>query len=407
MEYQYIATTPTGEFRKGTLETSSKEKVREYLQKKNLLIISIHPKEKKQPGKVKILSRKIGWGKSALLDKIIFARHLSVMLRAGLSLTEALVTIEEQTASNRMKQIIQRITENVNNGKTLASGLEEYPKIFSGIFIGMVKVGEASGTLERNLDYIATELEKDYELRRKIKAAMLYPVIVLTATIVLGIGLTIFILPKIVDMFSTFKLELPLATKIFLSIATFLVDYGLYVLVGLIIVIILLRVFVKTETTRPIFHRLYLRLPFISGIVKNINITRFSRALATLLKSGITINESLGITSRAVDNVFYQREIESAVVNVKKGKSLASTLEHEEYFPKMVNKMVSVGEKTGNLEESLSYLADFYEEEVNNTTKNISTVVEPILLVVIGVVLGFLAVAIISPIYQFTGSLSR
>jgi len=407
MEYQYIATTSSGKLKKGTLEVSTKEKVREYLQQQNLVIISIQAKEKRSARKSKLLSMNISWGKSFLLEKIMLARQLAVMLKAGLSLIEALASVKDQASSKRMKEIIEQVADRVNNGQTLAVSLEQYPKVFSGIFVGMVRVGEASGTLERNLDYIAEELEKDYELLRKVRSAMLYPVIVLSATFLLGIGMTIFILPKMVDMFNTFRLELPLATQIFLGIANFLVDYGLYVLVGLAVVAVLFRILLKMKVTRPFFHSIYLQLPIISKLLRNINLARLSRVLSTLLRSGVTINEGLVITAKVVGNVQYQQELKKAVTFVKRGKTLAAALAHEKYIPPMVNKMISVGEKTGKLEESLAYLADFYEEEVNNTTKNLATVVEPILLIVIGIILGFLAVAIISPIYQFTGSLSR
>jgi len=318
-----------------------------------------------------------------------------------------LESISDQSTSKKMKAIIEQITINVNNGRTLASSLAMYPKIFNGIFIGMVRVGEASGTLERNLEYIANELEKDYDLTRKVKSAMLYPVIVLSATVILGTGLTIFILPKIVDMFNTFKLDLPLTTQIFLAIANFLVEYGIYILVVVVVGIIGLRIMSKRKKFKKYFHKLYLKIPIFKKIIMNLNLARLNRSLSILLKSGVTINDSLEIATMAVENVQYKDILKQAMVKVKKGNSLTTAISHEQYIPSMVNKMIAVGEKTGKLEESLLYLADFYEEEVDNTTKNISTVIEPVLLIVIGLVLGFLAVAIISPIYQFTGSLQR
>lgn len=407
MEYKYIATTEDGKLKRGTFDSSSKEKVKEYLQQQNLKVVSIHGKQSAEKKSKGLLSANIGGGKAALLDKIMVAKHLAIMLRAGMALNEALVSISDQTTSKKMKAVIEQITINVNNGQTLASAMELYPKIFDGIFIGMVRVGEASGTLERNLEYIANELEKNYELTRKVKAAMLYPVIVLSATLILGTGLTIFILPKIVNMFETFKLDLPLTTLIFLGIANFLVDYGIYVLIAIVVSMILLRIMSKNKKFKPFFHKMYLQVPIFKKIIKDLNLARMTRSLSILLKSGVTINESLEISTMAVGNVQFENILKASMAKVKKGIPLATAITHDKYIPSMVNKMIAVGEKTGKLEESLIYLADYYEDEVDNTTKNISTVIEPILLIVIGVVLGFLAVAIISPIYQFTGQLQR
>jgi len=407
MEYQYIATNEEGKLIRGSYDSSSKDKVREYLLQQDLKVVSIHGKKSASKKSAGLLSANIGGGKAALMDKIIIAKHLAIMLRAGMALNEALESISDRFNSKKMKAVIDQITTNVNNGRTLSSSLALFPKIFDGIFIGMVRVGEASGTLERNLEYIADELEKDYELTRKVKAAMLYPVIVLSATFILGTGLTIFILPKIVDMFNTFKLDLPLTTEIFLGVANFLVDYGIYVLVVVVAGMIGLRIMSKAKKFKPFFHKVYLKIPILKKIIKDLNLARMNRSLSILLKSGVTINESLEIATMAVGNIQYENILKATMAKVKKGSPLATAISHEEYVPPMVNKMIAVGEKTGKLEESLLYLADFYEEEVDNTTKNISTVIEPILLIVIGVVLGFLAVAIISPIYQFTGQLQR
>jgi len=208
-------------------------------------------------------------------------------------------------------------------------------------------------------------------------------------------------------MFDTFRLDLPLTTEVFLGVANFLVDYGIYVLIIILVGLVLLKIVSKTKRFKPFFHKIYLKMPIFKKVIKDLNLARMNRSLSILLKSGVTINESLEIATMAVGNVQYENILKDSMAKVKKGTPLATAISHEEYVPSMVNKMIAIGEKTGKLEESLFYLADFYEEEVDNITKNISTVIEPILLIVIGLVLGFLAVAIISPIYQFTGQLQR
>ncbi len=405
MKYQYIATTRSGEVRQGSFEADSAEKVKAHLREQQLLPISVQEKKKKFHLKKRVDMGRPGRFKVPLLDRVIFARHLSIMLRAGLSLAEALDVLFDQAQSDKMKKIVKDIREHVLNGKTLAAALERFPKVFAGIFVGMVKVGESSGTLERNLEYIASQLERDYELRRQVRSAMMYPVIVLSATVVLGVVLSVFILPKLVRMFESFRMELPTMTKAFLDLANFLVDYGWYVLGGGVVLIVFFSFIVRAPAVKPVLHKLTLHIPILRRLSGGLNLARMTRALSILLKSGVPITESISITARVVNNICFQRELQGALKALQQGRSLASAFTNETYVPKMANRMISVGEKSGHLEESLAYLASFYEEEVNNITKNLSNIIEPILLVIIGVVLGLLAVAIISPIYQFTGSL--
>ncbi len=402
MEFRYIAATQSGVTRRGTLQAASRDEVVQWLRQRNLSVLSVMGRK----GGLLSSGQSAGsLGRVSQLDKVLFIRHVAIMLRAGLSLVEALTIVQEQTNSKKMKWVIGQLIKDVSNGKTLSRALSRHGRVFSSIVIGMVGVGESSGTLEENLDYIGNELEKDYELRRKVRSALLYPVIVLSATVLLGIGLSIFILPRLVQLFSTFRVELPKVTAIFLSIATFLVDYGWYVLGALAALIFLWRITLRLPSVQHAMDYLYLRLPVFSRLIANAQLARITRILSLLLKSGVTINESLAITAGAIENSVYRVQLAAAKEGVQKGKTLASMLSDEKYFPKMASRMVGVGERTGKLDESLGYLAAFYEDEVDAATKNLSTILEPALLLFIGVVLGFLAVAIISPIYQFTGSL--
>ncbi|MFH0804662.1 MAG: type II secretion system F family protein [Patescibacteria group bacterium] len=404
MEYRYIATTKKGDVKQDTVTASSLDSARSTLARQGLQVVSLHPVT---PAADHARPKKLvsSWGRAALMDRVMMARNLSVMLRAGLPLAEALATLEEQKSAPRMRRIVQMLGADVTNGQSFSSSLARFPRDFSGIFSGMVTVGEASGTLDRNLEYVATELEHDFELQRRVRSAMIYPAIVLSATLVLGTAMTVFILPRMVSMFSTFKLALPPVTKIFLNIATFLVHYGLWVLLGLVAAVVALRVLSKLPAARPWFHRQYLRLPFFGSLIRQVNLTRVTRALSVLLKSGVTITDSLAIAAEVSRNACYQREMLQALASVQRGNSLAAALTNELTIPTMTRKMIGVGERTGKLEDSLAYLADFYEQQVNTATKDLSSVIEPALLIVIGLVMGFLAVAIISPIYQFTGSL--
>jgi type IV pilus assembly protein PilC len=407
MEFHYVATNSAGRIEKGVIDARSKEIVADRLRERNLMVISIAAPPHGFGHAALSGVTKAGFGHVSLLDKVIFARHLSLMLRSGLALIEALEVIKEQTTSKKMGRVISGVLKDISNGATLADSLEKYPRVFSNIFVGMVRVGEASGTLERNLEYVAGVLEKDYELRKKVIAALIYPIIILVATFFVAAAMTIFVLPKLVKMFETFKISLPLATRIFLGLAKFMVANGLYVFIGAVVLVVVIRILVRARPTRPFFHLINIHLPFLKRVIRNINLARAMTVLAVLLKSGVTINEGLAITAKTIDNARYRQIFEGAVVAVKKGTSLSAALRDNPLIPVMTSRMIAVGEKTGKLEENLFYLSDFYSGEVEQATKNLSSVIGPVLMIVIGVVLGLLAIAIISPIYQFTGSLGR
>jgi type IV pilus assembly protein PilC len=407
MKFEYVATTAAGQLQRGTLDAPSQKAVADALEKQRLMPVTIAAAGTARHLVTGGMTWQFGKGGVSYIERVTFCRHLSIMLKAGLSIVESLNVILEQTGNKKFRRVITGVIKSVTNGKSLADSLTDYPRVFSGLILGMVRIGEASGTLEKNLDYAASELEKDFELRRKVQAAMLYPVIVLSATVVMGIGISIFILPKLVKMFDSFNVTLPIVTQIFLAIANFLVSYGYILLIALMAVVIAWRLMTRWPTTQPFFHRLYLTVPIFKKIVANVNMARMMRMLSILLKSGVPIIESLEITSGAISNVIYKKLLVNAIDSVQRGRSLASVLSDEKIFPKMANRMIDVGERTGKLDETMTYLSGYYEAEVDNATRNLTSVIEPILLVVIGVVLGLLAVAIISPIYRFTGSIQR
>ncbi|MFA6552961.1 MAG: type II secretion system F family protein [Patescibacteria group bacterium] len=407
MKFEYVATTAAGQLQRGTLEAPSRKAVTDVLDAQRLIPITVVAAATHKHLVTGGMTWQFGKGGVSYIERVTFCRHLAIMLKAGLSIVESLNVILDQTSNKKYRRVLAGVIKDVTDGKSLADSLNGYPRIFSGLILGMVKIGEASGTLEKNLDYAANELEKDFELRRKVQTAMLYPVIVLSATVVMGIGLSIFILPKLVKMFDSFNIALPVVTKIFLGIANFLVSYGIFLAVALVLILFVWRLLTRWPPTQLFFHKLYLSVPILKKIVANVNTARMLRMLSILLTSGVPIIESLEITAGAISNAVYRRILLEAIESIQRGQTLTSVLTDEKYFPKMANRMIDVGERTGKLDETLAYLSGFYETEVDNTTKNLTSVIEPILLIVIGVVLGFLAVAIISPIYRFTGSIQK
>jgi len=339
-------------------------------------------------------------------EKILFARHLSLMTKTGMPLLDSLRLLQKQMRSGTFRTILAKATEDVENGKFLSDSLAQYRRIFGDLFINVIRIGEASGLLSDNLQYLATELKKQFSLRQKIRAALVYPLIVPTATLGITGILVFFVLPRILPIFKSLKVELPLSTRIMIAVSTVLLNYGGWIILGLAVLAVIWTLLLRLRPVRLFAHRVLLYLPFISSVVRLANISDITRTLGLLLKSGIQIVEALRITAISTPNLVYQEALTEIEAAVGRGESLHEYLgRHGHLFPPTVTYMIETGETTGNLESNLFYLADFYESEVDELTKNLSSILEPALLLVMGGIVGFVAIAIISPIYSVTQSL--
>ena len=362
---------------------------------------------KKKQKKGNILNFNINIGGTSLRDKALLAKHMAVMQQSGLTIMESLTIIGEST-KGKMKKVINGVKKSVESGNSLSSSFARYPKVFSGIFVSSVYAGETSGTLSENLKNLADQLQKEKELTSKVKGAMLYPAVVLFAAFVLGMAMSFFVLPKITPLFEGLKTELPITTRGLIAFSHFINDHGTALFAGIIIFIVALIWIVKQKFSHPVTHWLALKVPIIKKIVYNTNLARFSRTLGMLLQSGLNIDEALDVTQKTVNNYYYKKALAEVRDRVSKGTKLADNLDHyRKLFPKMTSRMIMVGEQSGKLEDTLMYLAGFYEVEVDNSTKSLSTAIEPILLLLIGLVVGFLALSIITPIYNITGNINR
>ena len=403
MFFHFVASTRDGKIEKGEIEAGSQENAVELLRAKDLLVITLREKKKINFHLSKVLE---GFGFVSNLEKVVFTKHLSLMLKAGLTLNETLGVLRDQTNSSKMKKIVGNLLTVVEKGEPLASGLARYPKIFSNFYVHAVRAGEESGDLEENLIHLAEQLLKDFDLQRRVKSAMMYPMVVLGATAILGIALSIVVFPKLARLFKTFKIELPLLTRMLLATTDFLQHYAVYLAILVVALFFLLRWILRRKTIRPYFHKFILKIPIFGKIVKNLNLARFARMLGSLLRSGLPIGKALEITAQTLGNYSYKLNLAKVANEVNQGEKMQKILAvFPELFPPMVCQMVSVGEKSGKLEEVLFYLAEFYEAEVDATTKNLSTILEPVLLVVIGIVVAGVALAIVTPLYQLTSGM--
>ena len=408
MLYKYSATTKKGDMRDGEIEAASKKDADALLKKKGLLVISIKGEgEKELTTKKHARGSVFSFGRVSVVEKVLLAKNLSVMIKAGLPLKEALDTLYDQSRG-KLSKVLASVINDIDSGKSLADAIEKFPKVFPEYFTNIIRASEESGTLEENLEYLAEHMENDWTLKRKIRSAMLYPVFVLGATGLIGLGLAIFVLPKVTELFTSFDVALPVTTRMLLWVADVFEKYGVYIAIGAVIGVPLFIWFLKRKFMKPITHQIILHTPVIKNISRNLNLARFNRTLGVLLRSGIPIDRALGITVNTMNNYVYRKDLEEAAEEVQKGKALSVVLEdHPGQFPKLVTRMIKVGEGSGKLEGTLLYLARYFEEEVDNLTKNLTTILEPILLVIIGVIAGGLALSIITPIYQLTGSIGN
>jgi type II secretory pathway component PulF len=360
-------------------------------------------KQKKQS----LLSLDISFGRVSLGQKTVFARDLSLMLRSGLVLSEAIEIIEAES-KGKMKKALNGVLSSIRSGRSLSDSLARYPKVFSDFFINIVNAGEVSGNLEKNLENIATQLKKEEDLITKIKGALFYPVIVLVAAFFMGLAMAFFVLPKITPLFEGLKVDLPFTTRVLISFSHLIRDYGVWLFLGIIIFITFLIWILRKKFSRPFTHWIFLHFPIVKNIVIKTNLSRFCRIMGTLLKSGINIDEAIDITNKALVNHYYKKALLVAGMHVSQGEKLSESLaEFDDIFPRITTRMIKVGETSGNLDETLFYLAENYEMEVDNSTRSLSTLIEPILLLVIGLAVAFLALSIITPIYQITGNIRK
>ncbi len=342
-----------------------------------------------------------------LKEKIAFIQNLHLLLKSGVSAPRAMRIIAKQTGNGKFRSVLETMSGNVESGKSMHEAMAAHPKIFSHIFLSMIEVGELSGNLEKSLEYLRIQLQREADLKAKTKGAMIYPAVIVSAMIVIGILLTIFVLPKLTGTFKEFGGQLPILTRIVVAISDFMAANSVVVIVGMVVVIVGAIMGMRTTPGKRLLDYVLLHFPMISPIVKKINIARFSRILGSLMKSGISVVQGLQVTGDALGNVYYQEVIADASNSVKLGKQLTESLaKHEKLFPFIVTQMLSIGEETGSLEQILDQLAEHNEMEIDDTMKNLSSIIEPLLLLVIGVVVGFLALALIMPIYNISQSIN-
>lgn len=341
------------------------------------------------------------------VELLLFTKYLAVLLRSGLPLDESLDILNKQSKKkkNSLSQILTNLTSLIRTGKTLADGLALYPKTFSPVYLNMIRAGEASGTLQDNLDQLVKQLEKEHELTQKIRGAMMYPAVIFCAGTTIAIFIVVFILPQITSLFTSLKVELPFTTKAVFWLSDFIRFQWRWLLIVIFVGAAGLNVTYRLKALKPFFHSLFLRIPITGKLSREVNLARSFRLMGILLKSGLPISETLETTIKVVRNIRYSQMLLAVKDGVARGGTITSILEQYSHLVSpLAMRLIMVGEETGTLGEMLLYLAEFYEEEIEDETRNLTSLLEPVLIVVIGFTIGWLAVSILSPIYKVVGS---
>jgi len=406
MRVFYTAKSFSGETKSGELTVKDERDLAVQLRAEEFILTSFKKlDEENQDGstKVNFFDR---FTKIPVSEKMMLARNLSVMISSGLPLSRAVRNIVTQTQNKSFAKVLNNILESLQAGNTFADSLAKYPGIFDELFVNMVRVGETTGNLEEVLDILASQLEKEYELLSKVKGAMMYPMVVVVAMILIGIVMMMYVVPQITGVFKDLNADLPATTQFIIASSDAMKNHAVLVILGVILVGTGLKLFLMTTVGEILVSFIAIRMPVVRDIVIKVNCARFSRIYSSLLRSGVPILEALNILSRTLTNVYYKRALLKSAESVQKGVNLSKIFyEEKSIFPIMVPQMIEVGEETGKTETILLKLAEFYEKEVDQRTKNMSSIIEPVLMIVIGSAVGFFAISILQPMYSVLGSI--
>lgn len=398
-QYAFVAINGQNKTMSGSFEASDRSAALALLTKQGLRPLSVKENGGKK-GSFSLLD--MFGGKHVKSDDLVmFTRQLSAMVSAGVPLLRAITSLHDHTDSKALKNVTAMIVKDVEGGSQLADALAKHPGTFSDVYINMVRAGEAAGILDDILKRLAIQQEKNASMRKKIKSAMTYPMVLLFITAVAFFGLMVFVIPqigKIIKDLGGPDAKLPFITTMMLGVSDFLINFWWIIVPAAVGSVILLLRFIKTPKGKAIFHNLILKAPMINGIIRKVAVARFARTFSALMGAGVPVIESLNVTARAVGNVVYEKALVDAGEQIRNGRNLSSIIEKNNLFPPIVAQMLSVGEETGQTDTVLVKVADFYEEEVDVAIDGISSIIEPVMIVIMGSMVGLIAASVMMPI---------
>lgn len=397
--FTYKARNQKGQIVEDSIESSSKKEVAVILRNQKLQVLTV--REMKGSQSLVTRARSV-----SVVEKAIFCRYLSTMLKAGLPLAEAVEIMTKEAANRKMQHILRDLEYSLQRGQKISVAFSRYPEVFDPIFLTLTRAGEESGTLEEAFNYLSKMLMRNYELGQKVKGALLYPAVIVSAMIGVGIIMVTFVLPKMSKVFLRLNIKLPIATRLLLNISDFLGKNYIVVLVVTVILVIFLLILLHYHKTRRHLIRFAAKFPILRRLFDQLDFALFSRTLSTLLKSGVPILESIKVAVESLTQPKFSDLGKKLEEEIKKGRSLSDAIsEDKKLFPPMMTQSINAGEKTGSLEIVLGELGDFYEQEVEHTLKNFTAILEPVVMLIIGVAVGAMVISIIAPIYNIIGTL--
>jgi type IV pilus assembly protein PilC len=395
-KFTYLVKDKDGKVVRGQISAESRDKVADSLSEKSLTPISI-----KELRGFNFIEKLNELSTIPSTEKVMFSKQLATLVSAGIPISQSMHILEEQTENARMKKAIAQIGQDIEGGLSLSAAMEKQDKIFSSLYVNMVKAGEIGGILDQALEKMAEEIDKEHELVASIRGAMAYPSVIIVAMIGVVIYMLTTIIPQIGAVFTEMGGQLPTSTRLLMGLSDSLIHYGVFILIGIVAAVYGIRVVIqKNYKVRYFWHKTLISIPVFGKLIKKINISRFTRTLGSLLNSGVTVLESLKISGDVLKNEVFKKDIADAAEKVSNGSALAEPLKESKVFPIIVPQMIAVGEETGTLDKILGKLTDFYQNEVDHTVKNLSSLIEPMMMIIIGFGVGFIVISVITPLYS-------
>lgn len=400
MKFNYLARSQNGETQTGTIKAPDQEAALKTLHDNNLIVLKLKSIDKE----FFLIKRIKFFERVSRKETFIFFRQLAVLVEADVPLVESLKALGQQSSSNSFKEIISSVANDVDGGMLFSKALAKYPKVFSNLCVNLIKTGEVSGQLQESLIYLSDYLEKEYHLISRVRGAMIYPAFIFITFIIIGILVLVMVIPQLTSILIESGQELPLPTKIIIALSDFVRNFGWIILLALFVGIMFLWRYIKKEKGRFFWDRFLLKIPIFGEILKKIYLARLADTLCALTKGGVPILQGLTISADVVGNIVFSKILIKAKDGVKSGKNISSELEKHKQFPPLFCQMIKTGEKTGKLNMILDRLSDFYNKEVENIVSNLTQLIEPILIVVLGIGVSILVFAVFMPIYNLAGA---
>jgi len=393
MNFNYRARDNSGQLQKGQIEAASANDARARLKAKGWLVVELKERKgKSSANKAKRL-------KISLKQRIVLTEQLAVMMKAGLSVGKAINSLMEESDNPKIKAMLYDLGTQVEGGTSLSEALESYHYAFGTVYIQMVRAGEEAGSLDKVLMRLSEQLQKDYEIKSKVRGALIYPAVVMTLMLVIIIIIVVFVLPKLGEIFAESGVDLPIATRILLGISAFSVKYGVWIIVAAILGFISIRAILSLPRPALFWDRLKLRIPIYGPFLKKVIMARFSLGFSSLMSAGLPILTIFETLAELLDNLAYKDELTKIARKVENGQPIAKSLHESPLFPGMVGQLAAIGEQTGSLDEMFAVVASFYDKEVDNLTRNLSSALEPIIMVVLGLGVAFILLSVLQPMY--------